>query len=151
MGTASALDITQTDTRSVFTAEQLQKISIGRTVTDVALLAPSVVRSDSYAGVPSFGGSAASENAYFINGYNVTNPLTNISFSTLPFDAIGETQVLTGGYGAEFGRSTGGVINVVTKRGTNEWKGGLYTIWTPEVTRAAPRDDMYSPIPVISP
>lgn len=139
----SSIDISQTDTRSVFTAEELQKIAIGRTVTDVALLAPSVVRSDSYAGVPSFGGSAASENAYFINGYNVTNPLTNISFSTLPFDAIGEQQVLTGGYGAEFGRSTGGVINVVTKRGTNEWKGGVYAIWTPEVTRAAPRDTMF--------
>lgn len=140
---APAIDISQTDTRSVFTAEELQKIAIGRTVTDVAMLAPGVVRSDSYAGVPSFGGSAASENAYFINGYNVTNPLTNISFSTLPFDAIGEQQVLTGGYGAEFGRSTGGIINVVTKRGTNEWRGGVYALWTPEVTRAAPRDTLF--------
>lgn len=141
--TLSPIDISQTDTRSVFTAEELQKISIGRSVTDIAMLAPSVVKSDSYAGVPSFGGSAASENIYFINGYNVTNPLTNINFSTLPFDAIGQTQVLTGGYGAEFGRSTGGVINVVTKRGSNKWKGGLYTIWTPEGSRAAPRDTMF--------
>ncbi|MBP3985717.1 TonB-dependent receptor [Pseudoxanthomonas helianthi] len=137
------IDVSQTDTRSVFTAEELQKISIGRTITDVAMLAPSVVASNSYSGVPSFGGSAASENAYFINGYNVTNPLTNISFSTLPFDAIGEQQVLTGGYGAEFGRSTGGVINVVTKRGTNEWKGGVYAVWTPEGSRAAVRDTMF--------
>ena len=138
------IDISQTDTRTVLTAEQLSKISIGRSVAEVAMLAPSVVRSDSYSGVPSFGGSAASENAYFINGYNVTNPLTSVGFTTLPFDAIGEQQILTGGYGAEFGRSTGGVINIVTKRGTNEWKGGLYTFWIPEVTRAAPRDIYYA-------
>lgn len=141
------IDVSQTDTRTVLTAEQISKISIGRNVADLAMLAPSVVRNDSYSAngstVPSFGGSASSENAYFINGYNVTNPLTSLGFSTLPFDAIGEQQILTGGYGAEFGRSTGGVINIVTKRGTNEWKGGVYAIWTPESTRAAPRDLYY--------
>jgi outer membrane receptor for ferrienterochelin and colicin len=141
------IDVSQTDTRTVLTAEQLSKISIARDIASVAMLAPSVVRNDSYqAGgntVPSFGGSASSENAYFINGYNVTNPLTSVGFSALPFDAIGEQQILTGGYGAEFGRSTGGVINIVTKRGTNEWKGGLYTFWIPEYTRAAPRDIYY--------
>ena len=54
------IDISQTDTRTVLTAEQLSKLSIGRSVTEVALLAPSVVRNDSYSGVPSFGGSASS-------------------------------------------------------------------------------------------
>lgn len=143
-GGVPLVDVSQTDTRTVLTAEQLSKISINRDVASVALLAPSVVRSDSYSGVPSFGGSAASENAYFINGYNVTNPLTSVGFTTLPFEAIGEQQILTGGYGAEFGRSTGGVINLVTKRGGNEWHGGVYTIWTPEATRAAPRDVYYA-------
>lgn len=143
-GAIPVIDVSQTDTRTVITAEQLSKIAIGRSVTDVAMLAPSVVRSDSYSGVPSFGGSAASENAYFINGYNVTNPLTSVGFTSLPFNAIAEQQILTGGYGAEFGRSTGGVINIVTKRGTNEWKGGLYTFWVPESLRAAPRDIYYA-------
>lgn len=142
------IDVSQTDTRTVFSADQLSKISIGRNIADVAMLAPSVVRNDSYSvggsTVPSFGGSASSENAYFINGYNVTNPLTSLGYSALPFDAIGEQQILTGGYGAEFGRSTGGVINVVTKRGTNEWKGGIYTFWIPEGSRAAPRDIYYA-------
>lgn len=141
---APVIDVSQTDTRTVLTAEQLAKISIGRTVTDVAMLAPSVVRNDSYSGVPSFGGSASSENAYYINGYNVTNPLTSVGFTSLPFDAIGEQQILTGGYGAEFGRSTGGVINIVTKRGTNEWKGGVYAFWTPQALAAAPRDVYYA-------
>lgn len=144
VGSGLALvDVSQTDTRTVLTADQLEKLSIGQTPTDVAMLAPSVVKNDSYNGVPSFGGSASSENAYFINGYNVTNPLTSIGFTTLPFDAIGEQQILTGGYGAEFGRSTGGVINIVTKRGSNEFKSGVYMKWTPESTAAAPRDVYY--------
>lgn len=142
------IDVSQVDTRSVFTAEQLQKISIGRDIASVALLAPSVVRNDSYKDdsgqtIPSFGGAASSENAYFINGYAVTNSLSSLGFTTLPFDAIGQEQILTGGYGAEFGQSTGGVINIVTKRGTNEWKGGIYTIWQPEVLRASPRNNYY--------
>lgn len=140
--TAPSIDISQVDTRTVFTAEQLQQIAIPRDIAAVALLAPSVVKNDSY-GVPSFGGSASSENAYYINGYAVTNPLTAIGFSTLPFDAISQEQVLTGGYGAEFGRATGGVINVVTKRGTNAWKGGVYSIWTPQATRDKPVNNKY--------
>ncbi|KRG80693.1 TonB-dependent receptor [Stenotrophomonas daejeonensis] len=137
-----SIDVSQVDTRTVFTAEELQKFAIPRDIAAVAMLAPSVVKNDSY-GVPSFGGSASSENAYYINGYAVTNPLTSIGFTTLPFDAIAQEQILTGGYGAEFGRATGGVINIVTKRGTNEWKGGVYTIYSPKPTREDPRNYYY--------
>ena len=149
--TASAMpsiDVSSVDTRTVLTAEQLNKLPIARDVLAAAQLAPGVIANSSYSvansgGVPSFGGSAASENAYFINGYAVTNPLTAIGTTQLPFDAIDQQQVLTGGYGAEFGRSTGGVINIVTKRGTNEWHGGVYTIWEPEFARAQARNSYY--------
>ncbi|MFC5743779.1 TonB-dependent receptor [Dyella tabacisoli] len=136
------IDVSSVDTRTVFSAEQLSKLPIGRDIAAAALLAPSVVTNSAY-DVPSFGGSASSENAYYINGYAVTNPLTAIGHSTLPFDAIDEMQVLTGGYGAEFGRSTGGVINITTKRGTNEWKGGVAAYWSPAVLRASPRNTPY--------
>ncbi len=137
-----AIDVSSVDTRTVLTAEQLAKLPIGRDISAAALLAPSVVANSSY-GVPSFGGAASSENAYFINGYAVTNPLTSVGFTTLPFDAIDQQQVLTGGYGAEFGRSTGGVINIVTKRGSNALKGGVYTIWEPQAGRANPRNNYF--------
>ena len=149
-GIASAIDVSSTDTRTVFTSEQLEKLPIARDVTNIALLAPSVISSTNYQNtstggqVTSFGGSAASENAYYINGYPVTNPLTNIGFTELPYDAISQVQVLTGGYGAEFGRSTGGVINVLTKRGTNDWKFGGIVTWEPEQGRAE-RVNQYYP------
>ncbi len=139
----TSVDVSQVDTRTVFNYEDLRSLPLPRDTTAVALLAPGAVGSSSYGGVPSFGGSAASENAYYINGYAVTNPLTNIGSTTLPFEAIAQEQVLTGGYGADFGRSTGGVVNIVTRRGTNEWAAGAYTIWTPESLRASPRNTMY--------
>ena len=142
------IDVSQVDTRTVFTSETMNRIAIPRDLASVALLAPGVVKNDSYTDangttIPSFGGAASSENAYYINGYPVTNPLSALGFSTLPFDAIDQEQILTGGYGAEFGRSTGGVINIVTKRGTNEWKFGAYDIWSPEQLRASPRNRYY--------
>jgi outer membrane receptor protein involved in Fe transport len=51
---------------------------------------------------------------------------------------IGEHQVKTGGYGAEFGRSLGGVISVNTKRGTNDFHGGISASYAPENGKALP-------------
>lgn len=142
-----AIDVSQTDSRTVFTAEQLQEIAVARDVNAVALLAPGVINSTAYnrrsSNVGSFGGAAASENAYYINGFPVTNPLTNIGSTTLSFDSIAQQQVLLGGYGAEFGRSTGGVISLITKRGTNEWKGGVYAMYTPGSLRSDYKDIYY--------
>ncbi|SQG11411.1 TonB-dependent receptor [Stenotrophomonas maltophilia] len=140
----ASIDVSQVDTRTVFSYEDLRSLPLPRDITAVALLAPGAIASNSYSGVPSFGGSAASENAYYINGFAVTNPLTSIGSTTLPFEAIAQEQVLTGGYGADFGRSTGGVVNIVTRRGTNEWKAGAYEIWSPESLRASPRNMYYA-------
>lgn len=135
-----AIDVSSVDSRTVLTSEQLEKVPVARNVTAAALLAPGVVLGDSrYGNVGSFGGASAAENQYYINGYSVTNSLTGIGLAQLPFDAIDQQQVLTGGYGAEYGRSTGGVVNIITKRGTNEWKGSAVAYWIPEALRASPR------------
>jgi outer membrane receptor protein involved in Fe transport len=141
---ASPIDVSTTDTRVVFTAEQLQKISVANNIEALALLTPGVVQGDSrYGNVQSFGGSAASENAFYINGYAVTNPLTNLGSTTLPFNGISQYQAFIGGYGAEFGRATGGVVNIITQRGTNEWKGGVMATWSPKGQRSTQRDILY--------
>lgn len=144
-GKVAAIDMTQTDVRSVFTADDLERLPLGGNLQDiasVALLAPGVV-SATGSTLISFGGSSGAENAYFINGYPVTNPLNNLGYKSLPFRAIDQEQVLTGGYGAEFGRSTGGVINIVTKRGGNEWHGGAYLRWTPIGLKGEPKNEYY--------
>jgi hypothetical protein len=133
-----SIDVSAVDSTTVLTAEQLAKIPLARSVNAAALLAPGAVQgstgivgNNGQGNLLSLGGGAQSENVYNINGYNVTNALDNLGYFELPFGAIDQEQVLTGGYGVEFGRSTGGVVNVITKRGTNEWKGSLEYFWTP--------------------
>ncbi|KAG9612735.1 hypothetical protein KCV01_g1675, partial [Aureobasidium melanogenum] len=152
---ASALpqiDVSSVDTRSVFTAEQLQKLPISTNVAAVALLAPGVVSGDSRFNTDgrtrlAMGGSGISENAYQINGYNITDPLSNETFFEMPYFAIDQAQVLTGGAGAQFGHTTGGVINVVGKRGTNEWKGSVRVDVIPEDLRSDPKNLYYDADP----
>lgn len=142
----SPIDVSSTDTRTVFTSDQLRNMPIGRSIQDVALLTPGVVEGDSRylapggSGTASFGGSAASENAFYINGYAVTNPLTNLGSTALPFDAISQFQAITGGYGAEFGRATGGVVNIITKSGTNEYRAGGILVVEPKSLRGEQKD-----------
>lgn len=137
--TRSAIDVSSVESNTVFTAEQMQALPVGRDANSFALLAPGVVKGDAdlgAGGLPSFGGASVAENGYYINGFDVTNIRNFLTYANLPFDAIGAEQVKTGGYGAEFGRSLGGVISLVTKRGTNTWKGGASVYWEPESLRS---------------
>ncbi len=124
-GRINAIDVSSVESTTILTSEQIAKIPVARNITGVALLAPGTVRGDAVFGnLASFGGSSVAENQFFVNGFNITNSFKNLNFGQVPFEAIAEQQVKTGGYGAEFGRSTGGVINLVTKRGSNEFHAG---------------------------
>jgi hypothetical protein len=74
----------------------------------------------------SFSGSTSVENNYVIDGINTTGLTYGSVGSPLINDFIQETEIITGGYNAEFGRSTGGVVNVVTKSGGNEFHGSVW-------------------------
>ena len=131
-GIINAIDVSSVESTTILTAAQIAKIPVGRNITAVALLAPGTVRGDAaFGNLASFGGSSVAENQYFVNGFNITNAFKNLDFGQVPFEAIAEQQVKTGGYGAEFGRSTGGVINLVTKRGTNEFHAGANVFVSP--------------------
>jgi hypothetical protein len=135
-GAINPIDVTSVESTTILTAEQIAKIPVPRDTTSVALLAPGTVRGDAVFGnLASFGGASVAENAYFVNGFNITNSFRNLNFSAVPFEGIAEQQIKTGGYGAEFGRSLGGVINQITKRGTNEFTAGGNIFWNPEDLR----------------
>lgn len=148
----ATIDVSSVDTRTVVTSEQLAQLPLGRTAEAIALLAPGVVvNSGGFdngplgGSLPSFGGSAASENAYYLNGFNTTAISNNLGGLTLPYGAIDQQEIFTGGYGAQFGRSNGGVINQIGKRGTNEWKFGAAVIWEPNGLRTNQRDIYWRP------
>jgi hypothetical protein len=119
------IDVSSVESTTILTTQQIAKIPVPRDGTSVALLAPGTVRGDAaFGNLASFGGASVAENQYYLNGFNITNSFQNLNFVQVPFEGIAEQQVKTGGYGAEFGRSTGGVLNQITKRGSNEFHAG---------------------------
>ncbi|MGK5030236.1 TonB-dependent receptor [Janthinobacterium sp. MDT1-19] len=116
------IDVSNTNNGVIFTAKELKALPVGNDVASIVQLTPGVARGTNsvYGNAPSIGGSGQSENAFYVNGFPITNILTQVGASELPFGAISNLQVLSGGYGSEFGRSTGGVINITTKSGGNK-------------------------------
>ena len=79
----------------------------------------------------SMNGTTSPENNYVIDGVSVNDPAYGILGTPLSIDFIEEVNVITGGYMPEFGRSTGGILDVVTKSGSNEFHGSVFTYLTP--------------------
>ena len=153
-GAVNSIDVSSVESNTVITEEMIDRLPVGRNVAAVALLAPGTTRSQTFgSNAISFGGSSPAENGYYINGFNVTNIRSGLAYNEVPFEGIAETQVKTGGYGAEFGRSLGGVTNVITKRGTNDWKFSVGATWAPDSLRAPTlhADGLISPLPTGTP
>jgi hypothetical protein len=144
-GAVNPIDVSSVESTTILTAEQIKSIPVAQDTTSVALLAPGTVRGDAaFGNLASFGGSSVAENQYYINGFNITNTFRNLNFAAVPFEAIAEQQIKTGGYGAEFGRSLGGVVNQITKRGTNEFHAGGNIYFEPEDLREDVKNTYYS-------
>lgn len=137
------VDVRSTESATNITREELARLPVDQSVSAVAVLAPGVVSSGATFGGLSFGGSSVAENVAYINGLNVTDPYRRQGFSTVPFAFYEEFQVKTGGYSAEFGRSTGGVINAITRSGGNEFRGGVQVTMEPESWSSERKDHFY--------
>ncbi|HEX9173137.1 MAG TPA: carboxypeptidase-like regulatory domain-containing protein, partial [Telluria sp.] len=144
-GRRSRIDVSNATNGAVFTARELSKLPIARNVDAIIQLAPNTTKGDpTYAAGASFAGGGVSENAYYINGFPVTNPLTQLGASELPFGAIAQASVLVGGFGPEFGRSVGGVVNIVGKSGSNNWEVGAMASISPSKLRSSYKDRYYA-------
>jgi hypothetical protein len=127
------IDFGRTESVTVFNAQQLKTLPVARNTTDVALLAPGTVVGDpGFGNLASFGGASVAENAYFVDGFNLSDFRTGTNPLSIPFEAYDQFEVKTGGYSSEFGRSLGGVINATTKTGSNTFKGGFNVYYIPD-------------------
>lgn len=138
------VDVRSTETATNVTREEIERLPVDQNLASVAELAPGVNVGNATFGGLTFGGASVAENAVYINGLNVTDFYTRQGFSTAPFAFYKEFQVKTGGYSVEFGRSTGGVINTVTRSGSNELEGGVEVTFEPAAMRSS-ADDHFHP------
>src|SRR5579871_1287169 len=125
------LDDTKTEESSVISNMQIQDLPInGRRVDQFVQLTPGVTK-DADFGLVTFRGMAGG-NAFLIDGVDTTNQYYNENAgrsrvgSQFSQDAIQEFQVLSSSYSAEFGRASGGVVNTITKSGTNDLHGTFF-------------------------
>ncbi|MFC3031274.1 TonB-dependent receptor domain-containing protein [Pseudoalteromonas fenneropenaei] len=127
----ATVDVTSSEASFNISAEELIRLPVPADITSVALLAPGVNLGDSRFidakgnSLASFGGASQAENVYYVNGLNMTNFRNGVGGATIPFLSYDSFQVKTGGYSAEFGRATGGVVSAVTKKGSNEFEFGI--------------------------
>lgn len=127
-GDAVVIDPTQTNTQLNLKEDHLQHASIGlagRSYQDVVNQAPGAGAQTGSGGNPSIFGGNLGANSYLIDGLNTTDPVTHTFTSNFTFDTIQEVAIQTSGFEAEYGRATGGIINVITKSGGNEFHGSL--------------------------
>jgi hypothetical protein len=126
-----------TTSGAVMSSDMLKDIPVGRRISDTLYRAPGVSSSGSAGRAnPSISGGSGLDNQYVVDGVNITNQgygalgSYSIIFGSLgnatPMDFVQEIQVKTGGYEAEFGQSTGGVVNVITKSGSNDLHGSAF-------------------------
>jgi outer membrane receptor protein involved in Fe transport len=131
----AAVDVTNNTTGSSVSTEQFSNFPTQRTVQSLYSIAPTVARSGLRDASgrdrdPSVAGSSGPENNYILDGVNTTDPAFGGSGANLPFEFVQEVEIKTGGFGAEYGRATGGIFNVITKSGSNELHGDAFGYFT---------------------
>jgi len=120
--TSSVVDVNSSATATTISKERIDFIPRGRDFTDVVSQAAGATN-ESQAGGISIDGSSGSENKFIIDGVDTTNPQVGTSAIPMRAEFMEQVQVKSAGYAAEFGGSTGGVINAITRSGTNAFHG----------------------------
>jgi hypothetical protein len=107
------------------THDEVEALATSRTLQGIATLSPAVNDNSPNSNQLVINGAFAFDNNFMINGVDVNDNLFGSPQNLFIEDAIEETQVLTSGISAEYGRFSGGVVNAVTKSGGNDFSGSL--------------------------
>jgi len=126
-GEAPLIDTSSTTTGSTYSSKVISQLPTGFNYADIVKANPGVSedRGENQGRALSLTiyGATSVENQYIIDGVNTTNVIKGFQGKALNQEFIQEVEVKAGGYQAEYGRALGGVVNVITKSGGNEFHG----------------------------
>src|SRR6202162_4297407 len=142
-GEAPVVDTSSTSLGTNLTARAVETLPTGRNYSSVVQVVPGISsdadpRNGQQSTITAYGSSGA-ENAFYIDGVNTTGVEYGFQGKELNYEFIQEINVKTGGYEAEFGRSTGAIINVITKSGSNQFHGDAFGYLDEKGLRASPK------------
>lgn len=134
------VDPTGTKAQTNLSAQEIEALPKGTGFTSLLRATPSV-RAEPLSGQFTINGSTGPENSFIVDGQETQNFKTGLinSNNDIPYQAIQELQVKTSGFEAEFGGATGGVINAVTKSGSNQFHGEFGIQFNTPELNAGPR------------
>ncbi len=139
-GEAPLVDKTSTTTGTSYSARVIDKLPVGRNYAEIVFSQPGVQadfgETQGRSLAISIYGATSAENLFLIDWVNTTNVIKGFQGKDINGEFVQEVEVKTGGYQAEYGRNTGGVINVITKSGGNEFHGGVFGYYNDTGMRA---------------
>lgn len=136
--TQALIDPSATTMGANLTAEAYDDLPADRAYASIVPFLPQANQSFSGDAV-NVAGSTGLENAYFIEGVNVTDPFRATTGTDLPHNFVREIQFKVGGYEARYEKALGGVINVITHSGGDELKGQAYGFFSNSALTGDPR------------
>ena len=134
---APLVEPTRTSTDSVIEQQKIENLPVnGRQFIDFALLAPGVTVGDTTSGSTdviiepvtklSFAGQNIHYNFIAVDGADNTSTASGVQKTTPSTDAVREFRVINNTYSVQAGRAVGGIVNIITKGGTNDVHGSIY-------------------------
>ena len=148
-GAAPVVDTTSTTGGTNYTSDVIAHLPVDRNYADIVRSNPAVDtdRGDTQGRALALTvyGATSAENLWIVDGINTTNSFVGLQGKAINNEFIQEVEVKTDGYGAEYGRALGGVVNVITKSGGNTFHGAAFLYYDESAVAAAPRitdDDM---------
>jgi hypothetical protein len=134
---AATVDVGSSSTGATLNSEFTKRVPVSapggkgaasRSFESVAASAPNA-NADNFG--TSISGSSSPENHYVLDGLSVNNPGFGTVGTALSSEFVKEVNVVTAGYMPEYGRATGGILNVLTKQGSNEFHGSVFGFFSP--------------------
>jgi hypothetical protein len=135
------IDVKSSQRAYSITSDQFVKLPKGRDFSSVVTQAPGANFEAKSAGI-TIDGATAGENRFIVDGVETTNPQSGMQGKRMSLDFVQEVQVKSSGYAAEYGGSTGGVINVITRSGSNDFHGDALLYFNNDGMNGAERETL---------
>ena len=141
IGEAPLIDVKSAAKGMTMNKETFESLPKGRNFDTLVSVIPGV-RNEKYLGGISVDGASGSENSYYIDGMNTNDMFSGLNNQGAAFEFVEEVQIKASGYQAEFGGAMGGVINVITRSGGNEYHGALIGYYSGSALMTKERDTL---------
>ena len=143
-GETPLLDVTSASSGFNLQSDDFETLPVSRDIQSLTYLAPQANQSF-FGDAVNISGSTGPETFYYVDGIDATEVMPGMPPLNLPYNFVREIQITTGGYETEYGRSQGGIVNLVTHSGSNRWQGEVYGFLRADALTSTPRLGLSDP------